>query len=302
MLGAARDLEMAPTTLGALAVHRRTAMWTGRLQGAHDEAQCHRVDLDGDALRPVEGLPVDLPLGRACLWVERNFVGPELARFVDRDERRLHQVAERAAFRRHARNWQALVQGADARPAQHPVEDHPRREVADDQADPPVGDVVGVAVVALAGHLSGDACAWPGGGSSIRGAGWPIFLWKTSRPAGIAICRRWHSVSKRRRCGTSRGSQRNDPGPAVTVSSPHVQEILPWSRYQPSSSLWWTWSGVCPAGVLKSSRPSAPPVLSPLALIVISTWRYQSGSPPSESRAKNSFDIRPPPPYQARAA
>src|SRR5262249_62364937 len=53
--------------------------------------------------------------------------------------------------------------------------------------------------------------------------------------------------------------------------------------------------GVCPAGVLKSSRPSAPPVLSPLALIVIKTCRYQIGSPPSESKAKNSFDNGSPP-------
>ena len=70
----------------------------------------------------------------------------------------------------------------------------------------------------------------------MRGAGWPIFLWKASRPAGIAICRRWHSVSKRNRCGTSRGSHRNAPGPAVTLSSPHVHEIWPSSKYQPSSS------------------------------------------------------------------
>src|SRR6267378_2680677 len=134
---------------------------------------------------------------------------------------------------------------------------------------------------------------WPGGGSSRRGAGWPISLWKTSSPAGIAICSRWHSVSKRSRCGMSFGSQMKPPGSMLVDSSPHVHVTLPSSRYQPSSSLWWTCSGVCPAGVLKSSKPSAPPVLSPLALIVIRICRYQIGSPPSESRAKNSFDITP---------
>src|SRR5690348_4577670 len=113
----------------------------------------------------------------------------------------------------------------------------------------------------------------------------------------MAICSRWHSVSKRSRCGTSRGSQMKPPGSMLVDSSPHVHVTLPSSRYQPSSSLWWMWRGVCPAGVLKSSRPSAPPVLSPLALMVIKICRYQSGSPPSWSRAKNSFDMRPPPPY-----
>src|SRR5215472_4314025 len=133
--------------------------------------------------------------------------------------------------------------------------------------------------------------AWPGGGSSRLGAGWPIFLWKTSSPAGIAICSRWASVSKRKRWGMSRGSQMNPPGSITAVSSPHVHVTRPSSRYQPSSSLWWTWSGVWPAGVLKSSSPSAPPVLSPLALMVMRICRYQIGSPPSLSRAKNSFDI-----------
>src|ERR1700694_5178747 len=66
----------------------------------------------------------------------------------------------------------------------------------------------------------------PGGGSTSCGAGWPIRWWKTSRPAGIAIWSRWHSVSKRRRWGMSRGSQRKAPGSAVTLSSPQGPALV----------------------------------------------------------------------------
>src|SRR5216684_3036283 len=94
-----------------------------------------RLDLDGNAFGLVEGLAVDSPLRGPRLRIESDLAGPELARLVDGDEGRLDQVAERAALRRHAVDGQPLVERTRSSGAQHPVEDHSGREVADHEAD-----------------------------------------------------------------------------------------------------------------------------------------------------------------------
>src|ERR1700746_834549 len=111
------------------------------LQRADNEAERHGFDLDRDSVGLVESLAVDLPLGRARLRVERDLVRAKLAWLVDGDERGLHQIAERAALGRHAGYRQSLVERADARAAEHPVEDHPRRESGTHKTKPTVRQV-----------------------------------------------------------------------------------------------------------------------------------------------------------------
>src|ERR687887_1192404 len=98
----AGDREVPPTALRALAVHRRAAVGAGRLQRADDQAERHRLDLDRNVRDPVERLAVHRPFGGSCLRVERDLTCPELTRLVDRDERRLDGVAERAALWSHS--------------------------------------------------------------------------------------------------------------------------------------------------------------------------------------------------------
>src|SRR6201993_4046806 len=123
-------------------MHRRAAVRACWLQRADDETERHGLDLDRDALGLVKSLAVDLPLGRARPGVQRDLVRAKLAWLVDGDERRLHQIAERAALGRHAGYRQSLVERADAGAAEHPVEDHPGREVAHDKTDPSIRDVI----------------------------------------------------------------------------------------------------------------------------------------------------------------
>src|SRR5207244_6264988 len=105
-------LQVAPAPLRTLAVHQRAAAFAGRLEGADDQPERDRLDLDGNALGLVERLAVDGPLRCPRLRVERDLAGPELARLVDGDEGRLEQVAEGATLRRHAGGRQPPVQRA----------------------------------------------------------------------------------------------------------------------------------------------------------------------------------------------